>query len=165
MSQVKCHVIRIQTDSIGCFYGFKVKTECLDWLLAQSWLALKALCGKLTRPVLHILYRCKPYAVYLTYVFGRVFKIIFQCVLRNNLLTGLLKMECIESEHTAVGWNHENLLGIAVFPGYGLPSAIYLDVNLQTVILVNAVITESVYLIVLFEIVNGLPENAQFIAV
>lgn len=101
-AQVECHVIRIQTDSIGCFYGFKVKTECLNWFLTQSWLALKALCGKLTRPVLHILYRCKPYAIYLTYVFGRVFKIIFQCILRNNLLTSLLKVERIESKHTAL---------------------------------------------------------------
>ena len=165
MSQVKCHVIRIKTDSIGSFHSFIVKAECLYWLFAETWLTLETLGFELPWPVLHILYRSKSYAVYLTYVFGRVFKIILQCILRNDFLTGLLKMESIEGKHTAVGRNNENLLGIAVFSGYSLPSAIHLDVNLQTGIFVDAIIAKAVYLIVVFQIINGLPENAQFVAV
>ena len=164
MNQVECHVIRIKTDSIGSFYGFKVKAECLNWLFAETWLALETFGFELPWPVFHILYRGKSDAINLTYILWRVFKIILQCILRNDFLTGLLKVECIESKHTAVGWNHENLLGIAVFPSDGLPSAIHLDVNFQTGIFVDAVITKSVYLIVMFQIVNGLPENTQFIA-
>lgn len=102
--------------------------------------------------------------IQITYILWRVFKIILQRVLGNNFLTGLLKVECIESKHTAVGRNHQDLLGIAVFPSDGLPSAIHLDVNLQTGIFVDAIITKTVYLIVVFKIVNGLPENAQLIA-
>ena len=164
MNQVECHVIRIKTDSIGSFYCLKVETECLHWLFAKTGLALETLGFELTWPVLHILYRSKSYAVYLTYVFGRVFKIILQCILRNDLFTSLLKVERIEGKHTAVGWNHEDFLGIAVFSGNSLPSAIHLDVNFQTGIFVDAIITKSVYLIVVFQIVNGLPENTQFVA-
>jgi|GEM_PF-4997343 len=165
VNQVKCHVIRIKTDSIGSFHSFKVKAECLYWLFAETWLALETLGFELPWPVLHILNRGKPYTVYLTYKLWRVFKIILQRVLGNNFLTGLLKVECIEGKQTTVGWNHQDLLGIAVFSGDGLPSAIHLYVNLQTGIFMDAVIAKTVYLIVVFQIINGLPENTQFVAV
>ena len=129
VNQVKCHVIRINTDSIGSFYCFKVKAECLYWLLTETRLALETLGFKLPWPVLHILYRGKPYAIHLTYILWRVFKIVLQRILGNDLFTGLLKVERIEGKHTAVGWNHEDLLGIAIFLCDGLPSAIHLDVN------------------------------------
>ena len=165
VNQVECHVIRIKTDSIGSFHSFKVEAKRLYRLFAETRLALETLGFKLPWPVLNILYRGKPYTIHLTYILWRVFKIILQRILRNNLFTSFLKVERIQGKHTTVGWNHENLLGIAVFSGYGLPSAIHLDVNLQTGIFVDAVITKSIYLIVMFQIVNGLPENAQLIAV
>ena len=103
VNQVKCHVIRIKTDSIGSFHSFKVKAECLYWLFAETWLALETLGFELPWPVLHILNRGKPYTVYLTYILWRVFKIILQRVLGNNFLTGLLKVECIEGKQLVVG--------------------------------------------------------------
>lgn len=102
VNHVKCHVIRIKTDSIGSFHSFKVKAECLYWLCAETWLALETLGFELPWPVLHFLNRGKPYTVYLTYILWRVFKIILQRVLGNNFLTGLLKVERIESKYTTV---------------------------------------------------------------
>ena len=103
VNQVECHVIRIKTDSIGSFYGFKVKAECLNWLFAETWLALETFGFELPWPVFHILYRGKSDAINLTYILWRVFKIILQCILRNDFLTGLLKVECIESKRLLVG--------------------------------------------------------------
>ena len=80
-------------------------------------------------PVPHILNRGKPYAIHLTYILWRVFKIVLQCIFGNDLFASLLKMQSIKGKHTAIGGDHENLLGIAVFSGDGLPSAIHLDVN------------------------------------
>ena len=76
VNQVECHVIRIKTDSIGSFYGFKVKAECLYWLFTQPRLTLITLGFELPWLVLNILNRSKPYAIRLTYLLWGVFKIV-----------------------------------------------------------------------------------------